>query len=179
MIRQELAKSKQASRFNLNVNPRVSHTGLDSPPINSSNIKSGLKTTGAVTFAEIKDYKFNVNFTPSLVQFYGIASDIASGYRSLIVGQAALGQNLYFQPTNSSTVTVGGKFEIIQSYAQFLYNNGGAAHATADDQHIIDCTDGSTIFARATVSSYGQNFFVITVDNLAPGWSINGSYFVS
>lgn len=180
IVRNELQQQGSGGRFGMGGVQKHTHNGLDSPKVNAGNLIPGLKTTGEVEFAtEGRDYKFNVNFTPHLVTLYGIATRTSVGLRSVVVGQAALGQNLYFQPDSPHAVTVGGKLEIVQSYAQLLINNAGTARATADDQHILSVTDGSTIFARATVTSYGQNFFTIHVDTLASGWTINACYFVS
>lgn len=186
IVRDEIQKQNSKSRFNISPTNRHVHNGTDSPKINSGNITPGLRTTGEVEFDSAKDYVFNVNFAPSQITLYGIVSNTSIGYRALVIGQAALGQNLYFQPTTTSSVTVGGNLGIVQSYAQILVvdanfgsSTGGFAKATADDQHILSITDGTTIYARATVSSYGQNSFTITVDTLASGWKINGSYFVT
>lgn len=169
-----------AQRFGLNAIPFHRHTGLDSPRINSAHITPGLKTSGSVTMSSEKDYRFNVNFTPSSVLFYGIAVNSISSptYRAFVVGQAALGQNLYFQPGTTSSVTVGGKREIVQSSTMISYSNSSGAHTIADEGHIVDVEDSSVI-ARATISSYGQNFFIVTVETLSSGWSIIGNWFVS
>lgn len=183
IVRQEITAQSNASRFGITPTSNHSHTGFDSPRINSGDLIPGLRTAGSVEFDSAKDYRFNVNFQPSLVIFYGNPYHTDGGIdrHTFVFGQAALGQNLYFQPDTTKAVTVGGEQGIVQSSTMFMALNSGSSssfQAISSQTHIIDVEESGSVVARATVSSYGQNFFTITVDTLADGWTILGNYFV-
>lgn len=177
----------QNQRYGLNQTTYHTHKGgIGGPRINSADLIPGRKTSGSVTMASAKDYKFNVNFVPNLVLFYGTIADgtPGTGFRTITIGQAAMGQNLYFQPQSTSAVTIGGKPEIVQSCSSLVINgtgNGQVHYAPVGETHLVDVwtTDANSPIARATLSSYGQNFFTVTVDTLASGYTIVGNFFVS
>lgn len=261
IVRQEIASASNGSRFGITPTSNHAHTGIDSPQINGGNIIPGLRTTGTVEFDSAKSYKFNVNFQPNLVVFYGnpyhnsagVITSVAinnggtgyslgdiltitsgsggkakvtsvsgstitavtlssggSGYttstqattgghgtgatvdivatgstsidrHTFVFGQAALGQNQYFQPDTTSSVKIGGASGVVQSSTMFLGLGSGSTSSfqtIASQTHLINVVDTGTVVARATVSSYGQNYFTITVDTLSAGWVIVGNYFV-
>lgn len=174
---------QNGSRFGISTTGNHAHTGLDSPQINGGNIIPGLRTSGSVDMASAKDYKFNVNFQPSLVVFYGNPFHTGAGIdrHTFVFGQAALGQNQYFQPQTTASVTIGGKSDIVQTCTMFMAlgtGSGSSFQTIASQTHLINVQESGSVVARATLSSYGQNYFVITVNTLASGWTITGNYFV-
>jgi hypothetical protein len=263
IVRSEMESNSSRSRFALNTTGKHAHTGLDSPRVNSGDLIPGLKTSGRVEFDSTKDYRFNVNFNPTSVVFYGnpyhttggVITAVAisgggTGYglggvlnisggingtatitgvssgaitsvslanagfgyttgtnattggggtgatvsvtvggvatvfdrHTFVFGQAALGQNLYFQPDTTSSVTIGGKPGIVQTSTTFLaLNNGGSSsfQAVSNQTSLIHVEDTGSAVVDAKVFSYGKNSFTIRVGILASGWVIIGNYFVS
>jgi hypothetical protein len=187
IVRQEIASSNSSGRFGFNMTPQHSHTGLagDGPQLNAGNLLPGLKTTGSVEFDSTKDYRFNVNFNPTLIVFYGNPYHTTSGTidrHTFVYGQAALGSNLYFQPDTTASVTIGGKPGIVQSSTMFMALNSGTSSSfqtIANQTSLIHVQESGSVVVDAKVSSYGKNSFTVTVNTLASGWTVLGNYFVS
>ncbi len=100
IVQQELQRSNNASRFAVNSIPQHTHDGINSPKIKAKNIIPSVSVSGRVTFAQIAEYKLQLNssFTPSHIQLYGLAYKTAG--------------NITFIASSPETVTVGTIYEI-------------------------------------------------------------------
>lgn len=179
MIRQEISKSQQSSRFNLNVNPNVRHTGIDSPPINQNSITGGIRVTGGVTFETETTYKINISFNPTAVWMHGNVTG-PRGERFIIVGNAQLGTSYYLQPESATSVKIGGlKETIIQSNTYFGSDSLGGLHTLEDDGHIFNIFYLGSLLVRGTITDYNSSSITISFTGgtnlLTPGWTVNAS----
>lgn len=194
MIQQALAKSNQQARFNLNVNPRITHNGLDSPQISQSRIASKLRAEGTVTFSEATTYKLGTTFNPTAVWVHGNVTG-PSGEKFLVVGNAQLGPSFYFQPQSATSVSLGGPQQnVVQSASYFGFDSAKTFHTLVGEEHIVDISYSGLVFARATVGQWveqANSTFVnappqfdatgiyISVNTLDSGWIINLSWTVT
>lgn len=184
MVRSEIAAQSSANRFTLATNTRHTHNGLDSPRINSNNLLPGLSTSGRVEFDNITSYTFNTGFQPKSVVFYGNPYHTSGGgidRHTFTFGQAALGQNLYFQPGTNRSVNTGGQFSIVQTCTMFMaLDSGGSSsfQTIASQTNLIHVEESGTVVAAASITGYNPSSFTITVTSLADGWIILGNYFV-
>lgn len=177
MIRQEMAKSSQASRFNLTDIQRHQHSKNDVAPVNQNDIAPGNSTTGTVTFAQATTYNIGVNFNPTRVDVQGNVTG-ALGEKFLVVGVAKFGPSFYLQPGTTTSVVIGGQPESIVQSCCYIGGTGGALHTVADQGHIVD-VEYSGIHARATIQSYSSRGIIVKVDNLDSGWAMNLNWTIS
>lgn len=132
--------------------------------------------TGITTVTSASGYGQNATVSINSV------SPPSTDRHTFVFGQAALGQNLAFQPNTSNSVKTGGTLEIVQTSTMFMALGSGintTFQAIAGQEHLVNVQESGSVVARATVNSYGPSSFTISVDTLASGWVISGNYFVS
>ncbi len=184
MIQQEMQKNTSQSRFQLANIPRHIHNGIDSLPINQSDITPSIRASGSITFATSTEYRLGITFNPSSVWFYGAAVHRTAGtidMRAHVVGNAQLGPTYYFQPLTTTSVQIGGNLQnIIQSSSAFLIDSTTSpvtVRVVVDEGNLVD-VEYPGIVARATIVNYSSEAVIIDV-TLASGWSIIGNYLVT
>ena len=193
IVREELARKDDSSRFRLTSIPNHKHDGVDSLKIRQENIIPSVSVSGRITFAQETDYTINLNsnFTPSRIELYGIAYDASGigGYRTMTVGTANLGPSFYLQPVAGSTTSVqqgtkqypfptqmyDGSYATIplQSCTYLWVSNGSSNyHGQPSEGHILNVEWGGTIYARMTVTDFSKSAITLRVDVLDTNWEI-------
>lgn len=127
---------------------------------------------------------------PSTVNFSNVS--VSNLIRSLVVGDAFIGNSFYNQPDTDSTVVVGGDPQVVvQSSSNIVVNDSGSGPATqalSSEGHIVSITFNGVTVARATIpdlGDFGANEEPIQSGRLAvdveleAGWSIIASWQVA
>lgn len=181
MIQQEIMKSNQMAKFNLNTTPSHRHTGKggDAPNISQTDIIPGLKAEGRISFAQTTTYKVGLTFNPQAIYIQGNVTG-ALGEKFIVVANAQFGPSYYMQPQSTTSTVIGGpQQKILQSSTYFGIDSGGTAHTVADEGHIVDVEYPlNTIHARVTITGYDATGIYVQVTTLASGWEITLSFTV-
>lgn len=202
IIREEIARDHNSSRYRVNAIPNHQHDGVDSLKIKADNIVPSLNTSGAITFGtEGATYTINMNsnFTPSSILAYGAVTDAATSptIRCHTIGSSQLTPGFYLQSESNRSVVTGGPqypfpteqrdgskpFVPIQG-SSFIYINesSGAVRSGVSEDHIVDIFIGdaiSDIRARVTVVDFSKTFIKLYVPYLTSGWRINVNYVIT
>ena len=204
IVREEMDRKSNQSRFQLNSIPQHTHNGVDSPLLKEENIIPSVSVSGSVTMTSIGIYTLNLNasFTPKHIMAYGNAFNAVppdySGLtvRAMSVGSANLTPSFYFQPNDSQSVVTGniqypfpteqpdGTYMNVpvQSSVYLATIQGGspAARSLSSEGHIASVEyPGGTIHARVTVVGFDKNAVYLSVPYLDSGWSITINYIIT
>lgn len=195
IVREEMQRGSNASRFNLSNISNHKHNGVDSLRINADDLVPSTSVSGSITFAQERLYtlRLNSSFTPTHIMCYG--NVVGGSQRYITFGTAQLTPSFYFQPDTDTSVTVGGpQYPFVdpnhpeygtqipmQSSIYFgAESAGGALHTLAGNFHIVDIQfPVGTPHARATVIGYSRDAILVQVDDLDGGWEINATFVVS
>ena len=185
IVQQEIQRNDSASRFSLNQIPRHTHNGTDSPNISQSSVVPVTRTIGSITMATNgADYSLGITFKPTRVDFYGVATNVASGFHVQIIGTCLVGAGNHFQPGTTRYVVTGPITESNVQGCSFMVIrvSGGVTTSVAgvSEQAIVDAfyPNNSTTVARATITAVKTDSITVSVV-LAAGWSINGTWVIS
>lgn len=193
IVQDELNRSQNGSRFGLQSIPRHAHNGIDSVQIKQSDIIPSVSVSGNISFASSDEYTIYLNssFTPSSILVYGNVTGASTG-RYVTMGSANLGPSFYLQPDTTRT-TVTGTIEYpfadpnldpvttvpLQSSIYFgAESAGGAMHTLSSEGHVVNVFYGSTIYARATITTFSRGFIKIQT-TIASGWEINANFVIT
>lgn len=202
IVQQEIAKSNNASRFNLSAVTDHVHNGIDSPRIKEDDLIQSVNTAGSITFGtQGATYTINLttNFTPTFVLAYGVVTDSAGSpnIRCHTIGSAQLTPGFYLQPESSRSVAMGGPqypFPTSQpdgstatvpiQGSSFIYTNDSANtfFAGVSEDHLVDVFTGSSVSdiqARVTLVDFSRSFVKLYVPYLTSGWRINVNYVIT
>lgn len=198
IIREEIARDHNSSRYRVNAIPNHQHDGVDSLKIKADNIVPSVSVSGRIEFAQTARYTINLNssFTPSSILAYGNVFDSATSptVRCLSIGSANLTPSFYLQPDTATTVVTGniqypfptelfdGTFaEVPLQSSTYLATGTGSPNfrASSSEGHIVSIEYGGTIHARVTVIGYSKNAIILDVPYLTSGWSIIVNYVIT
>jgi len=196
IVNEEIRKNESGSRFGLKSIPNHSHNGVDSLRIKEDNLIQSVSVSGNITFSSSDEYTIYLNssFTPSSILAYG--NIVGSGdelYMS--IGSANLVPSFYLQPDTTRTVVTGNiQYPFIdpnldpvttvplQSSCYFgaddTTGNVGGIHTLSSEGHIVNVFYSSTIFARATVTTFSKDYIKFQT-TIASGWSMNINYVIT
>ncbi len=198
IIRDEIARTNQSSRFNLESISNHAHTGTDSSPrIRQEDVIPSTSVVGSIEFSQQTTYTINLNasFTPSNVLAYGVVTGTYNGnaIRALTTGSAQLTPTFYLQPATDTSVVVGGPqypFPTQQpdgssptvpaqssSYISVSRGSDSDLFAGISEDHIVDLvypnpSSVDDIRARVTVLGFSRNSIIVSVPYLENGWTI-------
>lgn len=197
IVQEELQRSNNSSRFQLNTIPNHIHNGKDSPKIKAEDIIPSASVLGTIEMAtEGRVYTLNLNssFTPKLITAHGIITGTYAGsaVRAITVGTAHLTPSFYFQDNDSDASVITGDIQYpfptnmpngttptvpAQSSSYLLVSRGTVANtfALTSEDHIVSISgfpSASDIYARATVIGYSKDAIKIYVPYLDSGWTI-------
>lgn len=192
IVREELQRSNNSSRFQLNTIPNHIHNGKDSPQIKAENIIPSTSITGFVSFAQVTTYTINLNasFTPKMITTYGIVTGTYLGNQTRVMtfGTALLTPTFYLQEDTSTVVNTGtlqfpfnGKPAQSSSFISVTRGGTSDFYAGVSEDHIVSINfpTTSTIQARATVVDFSKSAITIDVPNLTSGWEITLNFVIS
>lgn len=191
IVRDEMLRGSNTSRFGIDAIPHHTHDGISSLKIKQSDIIPSVSVSGRITFAQETDYTINLNsnFTPSSVTLYGIAYDATggSGVRCMIIGTANLGPSFYLQPGDTTTTVTTGNIQYpfldpninngtvvpLQSSTFLWVDNGSTTfHGQPGEGNIVNVEWGGSIYARASITSFSKTSIIFHVETLVAGWEI-------
>lgn len=194
IVREELTRANNYSRFNLNTIPFHTHDGVNSPQVSENSLSTNPAIFGRVNFSTSNvDYVFQLNlpYTPKQVILNGtfVNSVTSPTVRYSVWGVAYLGTAYYLQPVDNRTSTVGGikypapttlqdgtNFSIpAQSSTFFGFVNGTNAATAGDSQFHIANIFGSALL-RVTVTDFSKDRIVFRVTSLTNGYTLLGNY---
>lgn len=190
IVRDEILRNQNSSRFGVNSIPNHAHTGTDSSSrIKAEDIIPSTSVTGSITFSSVQEYtiQLNASFTPRNIQAYGVVTGTDGGaVRCLSVGSAQLTPTFYLQPGSSNFVVTGdiqypfnGKPAQSSAYISMERGSNNDFYALVSEDHIVSIFFNGTIWARATVTGFSKTAITIDVPNLESGWSIIMNYVIS
>jgi hypothetical protein len=194
IVREEIQRANNSSRFRLQSIPEHTHNGTDSPRVADENLGRNPAIFGRVSFSTSGvDYIFELNlpYTPRQVVLNGTLVDSTTSptVRYNIWGTAYLGPAYYLQPVDNRTVTAkglsypaptplqGGSEATIpaQSSTFFGFVNGANAATAGDSQFHIVNVFGSAVM-RVTVVDFSKDKLVFRVTSLTSGYTLLGNY---
>lgn len=181
--------------------PLHRHNGFDAPKVKIQDLEGMMGTSGSIEMSTTNTRYFlglnaatGFGITPSSVRFNGCAFRNPGGgidVRSMVVGDAFIGTSFYYQPESSTSVTIGGKPQVVvQSSTALTLNHTGSGNPsilTVSEGHIVSVEfPANTVVARATIPDLAQNAGAdaspiqngtLAIDvTLASGWSIIGNF---
>lgn len=193
IVRDEIARNKGASRFDVQNIPFHDHNGINSPKVEAGDLIPSTSMSGNITFEQATTYTINLNsnFTPTRILVYG--NVLGSGsQRYFTFGSANLTPSFFLQPQSTTSVAPNNvQYPFIdpnldavvplQSSAYFgAEAAGGALHTLSSEGHVVNVAYPlNTIHARATVTAFSKNKITIVVSFLDAGWSINANYVIT
>lgn len=192
IVREEISRSNNSSRFQLNTIPNHTHNGIDSLPIKAENIIPSTSITGFVSFAQTTTYTINLNssFTPKMITTYGIVTGTYGGNQTRVMtyGTALLTPTFYLQ-ANTDTVVDTGTLQFpfndkpAQSSSFISVTRGGTSdfYAGVSEDHIcsVNFPTTGTIQARATVVGFSRTAITIDIPTLSSGWEITLNFVIT
>jgi len=193
MIREEITRSQNASRFNgIQSIPGHNHDGVNSPQIKEEHIIPGASITGFVSMAQATTYTINLNasFTPRQITAYGIVTGLYSGNQTRVIsfGTALLTPTFYLQADTETVVNTGtlqfpfnGKPAQSSSFLSVTRGGTSDFYAGVSEDHILSVNfpSTSTIQARATIVNFSKTAITVDVPNLTSGWEITLNYVIT
>jgi len=202
LIREEIARQNNSSRFSLNTIPNHTHNGVDSLQIKEESVIPSCSIVGSVTMAtqgQTYTLFLNSTFTPQRITAHSIVYNTSGEiYRGFYYGEAQLTPSFYFQTATSNTVTTGSKqypfpttqFDgssatvPAQSSSGLLVSRSTDANVFANqsEDHILSAyvsTADSGIRARATVVGFSRDSIQVYVPYLTDDWAIDMCFIVS
>lgn len=195
IVRDEIKRNENSSRFNLKSIPNHSHNGIDSLKIKEDSLIQSVSVSGNITFSSSDEYTIYLNssFTPSSILAYGnITGSVAELYMS--IGSASLVPSFYLQPDTTRSVVTGNiQYPFIDPNLDPVTtvplqsccyigaestSTGNNMHSLSSEGHIVNVFYGGDIKARATVTEFTRSFikFQTTIDS---GWEMNINYVIT
>ena len=203
IVKDEINRSNNTSRFSIDAVKIHHHDGIDSVKIKQSDIIPSVNTAGSITFGTqgaTYTIKLNSNFTPSLITATGVVrnatTESAATRRCFTVGSAQLNPGFYLQTeTNRSVIMGGPQYPFptqqpdgttptvpIQGSSFISVSNAGTVGCRTSEDAIVDIFDGpniSDIQARVTIIDFSKTYIKLYVPYLTSGWRIEVYYTVT
>lgn len=180
IVQQVIAENQTRGQFSPMKIPIHTHNGIDNARISEVNLIH--KVTFSLPFTSVSSETFQVINVPNPTgfQFHGIAAGPSA--RGSISGCARFGSGFLFnQTTGTDFSTLSGNdataMTILQS-CNSVYNSGSTTRANYSSINFLYVTDGSTVFAQATVTAYDSSSITIETE-LESGWSIIGDLIIT
>lgn len=185
IVREEIQRANNSSRFRVQSIPEHTHNGIDSPKIAESNLIRTPILLGSIEFSSDTTYslKYNAEYTPSMVTMYSNVIG-PSGERFVCIGSAYLTPSFYFQPSTSSSVEIGNiqyPFEgyPAQSSVYFGTDSGGSRRTVVSQFAIISVEYPlGTVLFQMKVKGFSKTDITIENTVFTTGWSANSAVII-
>ncbi|MBL0320485.1 MAG: hypothetical protein IPP74_14515 [Alphaproteobacteria bacterium] len=187
IVRDEVNRGTNKSRFELKSIPRHVHDGVDSLNISEDNVLLTKKLTTQLILSESETFTLRNVYNVSRISYHAIAYDSSSSpatKKATISGEIIFGKCSEFTGSGSSISTSGlpivpnagsgNTSAFLQSSNSIYINTGNLTHTSVTAApYLVYAQDNSTIYAVLSLDSYKNDELTFT-SYIATSWILNG-----